>query len=187
MGLRTATKVLGFMAVCCLQAGAAHGSETGPVIVIPSRPGIPVIINGRDASWGIVEGDWGLARPGNIDPTVIYPIRSYRYPVPYSYHEARRIPARHRHRRPVVRAVVPPPAETVIVAPAVSGPPHYFPTTGRKPRYGRKEVDVPRPPEPPQSFQRSFGIESDHNPAPASPPQNYQLPAIVPQQRRHHP
>ena len=56
-------------------------SETGPVIVIPGRVGVPVIINGRDASYGVVEGDWGLARPSQTDPVVIYrygpPIRYY--------------------------------------------------------------------------------------------------------------
>ena len=40
------------------------------MIVIPSRPGVPVVINGRDASYAVVEGDWGLARPG-IGVTVI--------------------------------------------------------------------------------------------------------------------
>lgn len=197
MGLRTTGKVLGLLAVCWLQAGGASASESGPVIVIPGKPGVPVIINGRDASWGIVEGDWGLSQPGNINPTVIYPIRSYRYPVVYSYPDGYR-PVRRRPHRATVRKIrpycacdkvaTPSVPAPVVATPVVSGPPHYFPTTGRKPRYGRREVDVPRPPEPAQSFQRSFGVESDHNPAPATPPQNYQLPAIVPQpQRRHHP
>ena len=43
----------------------------GPVIVIPNRPGVPVIINGRDASYAVVEGDWGLSRPGAGIVTVI--------------------------------------------------------------------------------------------------------------------
>ena len=46
-------------------------ADSGPVIVIPSRPGIPVIINGRDASYAVVEGDWGLSRPGAVPVTVI--------------------------------------------------------------------------------------------------------------------
>ena len=41
------------------------------MIVIPSRPGVPVIINGRDASYAVVEGDWGLSRPGAGVVTVI--------------------------------------------------------------------------------------------------------------------
>jgi hypothetical protein len=43
-----------------------------PEIVIPGKPGVPVYINGIDASWGIVEGQFGLDRPGVMTPTVIY-------------------------------------------------------------------------------------------------------------------
>jgi hypothetical protein len=52
-------------------AQAPVRADSGPVIVIPSRPGIPVIINGRDASYAVVEGDWGLSRPGAVPVTVI--------------------------------------------------------------------------------------------------------------------
>lgn len=55
-----------------LIAGTAIASETGPVIVIPGRPGVPIIINGVDVSYSVIEGDWGLARPGYIAPQVIY-------------------------------------------------------------------------------------------------------------------
>jgi len=37
-------------------------ADTGPLIVIPGRAGVPVMINGRDASYAIVEGEWGLAK-----------------------------------------------------------------------------------------------------------------------------
>jgi hypothetical protein len=64
----------GFAIVSGLVAFAAtapaHADEEGPVIVIPSRPGVPVVINGRDASYAVVEGDWGLARPGHGTVTV---------------------------------------------------------------------------------------------------------------------
>ena len=52
-------------------AAPARAEGEGPVIVIPSRPGIPVVINGVDASYAVVEGDWGLARPGAVPVTVI--------------------------------------------------------------------------------------------------------------------
>ena len=52
-------------------APAPARADSGPVIVIPSRPGIPVVINGRDASYAVVEGDWGLSRPGAGAVTVI--------------------------------------------------------------------------------------------------------------------
>ena len=36
-------------------AGApARASDTGAVIAIPTRPGVPIVINGRDASSAIV-------------------------------------------------------------------------------------------------------------------------------------
>ncbi|MEH2533247.1 hypothetical protein V1277_000366 [Bradyrhizobium sp. AZCC 1588] len=39
-------------------------------IVIPGRPGVPVIINGVDASYAVVEGDWGLGKGTHVEPTV---------------------------------------------------------------------------------------------------------------------
>src|ERR1700709_609866 len=63
-----AVVVLGCFALANALARAAGG---GPGIVTPSRPGVPVIINGRDASYAVVEGDWGLSRPGAGVITVI--------------------------------------------------------------------------------------------------------------------
>ena len=39
-------------------------------IVIPGRPGVPIIINGIDASYGVVEGEWGLGRGEQVQPTI---------------------------------------------------------------------------------------------------------------------
>ena len=39
-------------------------------IVIPGRAGVPVIINGVDASYAVVEGEWGLGRNEQVQPTV---------------------------------------------------------------------------------------------------------------------
>lgn len=51
-------------------------AEGGPVIVVPGRPGVPVMIDGVDASGAVIYGDWGLARPGHgqimIDGPVVY-------------------------------------------------------------------------------------------------------------------
>ena len=47
-------------------------AQRAPQLVIPGKPGVPVYINGIDASWGIVEGEFGLDRPGEMAPTVIY-------------------------------------------------------------------------------------------------------------------
>ena len=45
-------------------------AASGPVIVIPGRAGVPIIINGIDASYAVVEGDWGLGKGVHVQPTV---------------------------------------------------------------------------------------------------------------------
>src|SRR3954468_5598880 len=57
---------LAFLIAMNSQALAGGGFE----IVIPGRPGVPVIINGVDASYSVVEGDWGLAKRIHVQPTV---------------------------------------------------------------------------------------------------------------------
>ncbi len=47
-------------------------AQRGPVIVVPGRPDVPILMNGVDVSWSVIEGDFGLARPGLVMPTVIY-------------------------------------------------------------------------------------------------------------------
>ena len=58
------------LAILIGSTAAALASDTGPVIVIPGRPGVPIIINGIDASYAVVEGDWGLAKSVHVQPTV---------------------------------------------------------------------------------------------------------------------
>jgi hypothetical protein len=58
----------------------AAGAESAPVVVIPGRPGVPIIINGVDASYAVVEGDWGLGKGVRVPPTVYG--GSYVDPVP---------------------------------------------------------------------------------------------------------
>jgi hypothetical protein len=65
------------LAVSCCSALA----QREPEIVIPGKPGVPVYINGIDASWGIVEGEFGLDRPNQINPTVVY--RPFLAALPY--------------------------------------------------------------------------------------------------------
>ena len=48
----------------------ASAGTTGAVLVIPGRPGVPIIINGVDASYSVVEGDWGLGKGIHVTPTV---------------------------------------------------------------------------------------------------------------------
>ena len=110
-------------------------ADSGPVIVIPSRPGVPVIINGRDASYAVVEGDWGLSRPGAVPITVIGGS-----PVLPNHVYARR------H--------------------------SYHPRYGRAPERGRNETEPPSdrlPPEPAESFYRSWSSSSDMTPVNDTP------------------
>jgi hypothetical protein len=39
-------------------------------IVVPGRAGVPVIINGIDASYTVVEGEWGLGQNWQVQPTI---------------------------------------------------------------------------------------------------------------------
>jgi hypothetical protein len=43
---------------------AAH-ADSAPVIAVPGHLGVPVIIDGIDATGAEVFGDWGLSRPGH--------------------------------------------------------------------------------------------------------------------------
>jgi hypothetical protein len=49
-----------------LPAVAADGFN----IVIPGRPGVPIIINGVDASYRVIEGDRGLQNRIHVQPTI---------------------------------------------------------------------------------------------------------------------
>ncbi len=53
-----------------IASSAAAVAGDGTVLVIPGRPGVPVIISGRDASYAVVEGEWGLAKNIQIQPIV---------------------------------------------------------------------------------------------------------------------
>jgi hypothetical protein len=47
-------------------AALAQGFE----IVVPGRPGVPIVINGIDASYAVLEGDFGLGKGVNNQPTI---------------------------------------------------------------------------------------------------------------------
>lgn len=64
-----------------LCGGVASADETGPVIVVPGRPGVPVIINGVDVTGAVIYGDWGLARPGHGALLIRGPVA---YPAPWA-------------------------------------------------------------------------------------------------------
>jgi hypothetical protein len=132
------------LALCVAPAAA----QRAPVIVIPGRPDVPVLMNGIDMSYAVIDGEFGLDRPG-FPKTFVY--RTFVVPVP-----------------------VYGPIPTVDDG-------SYFPRTGRRPGYGRLEVNPPanrvRPPPAP-TYYRSWSSESDPGPATQYAPA-YGVPMVV--------
>jgi len=130
-------------------------AQRAPEIVIPGRPDVPVIIDGVNASWGVVEGEFGLDRPGAMTPVIVF--------------------------RPLQISV-----------PTTA--PGYFPKTGKKPGYGRLEINPPpgyTPPPPAPTYYRSWSSQSAPGPAtdyaPYPMPPVYVEPTIGFGHRRHGP
>jgi hypothetical protein len=128
----------------------AIAADSGPVIVLPGRHGLPVIINGVDVTGAVLEGDWGLYKPHMVGPTIIIPAwipgRSYQG----SYHQGRYVEG------------------------------GYYPAFGHEPGYGRHEIEPPperRLPPPAPRFHRSWASHSDPVPASLDPP--VQAPLII--------
>jgi hypothetical protein len=118
-----------------LFASASACADSQPVVVVPGRPGVPVIINGVDATGAVVYGDWGLYRPGAAV---------------------------------VIEGGLWPPG---VSAPALDEPPHYFPSTGRTPAYGRKEIDPgPHRRGLAPAYHKSWTSESQPGPVTEYPP-----------------
>jgi hypothetical protein len=116
-------------------------AQREPQIVIPGRADVPVIINGINASWGVVVGEFGLDRPGEMAPVVIY--------------------------QPLLLS-----APTVV--------PGYFPKDGKKPGYGRLEINPPadRPlPPPAPTYYRSWTSQSGAGPVTEYPA--YPMPPVI--------
>ena len=128
-------------AALLLVTGSPALAQRIPTIVIPGRLDVPVVINGVDASWSVVEGDYGLDRPIGMVPTVIY--RPFTVVVPGNGPFGR---------PPKMRPYGPP----------------YFPSTGERPGYGRLEVvpppDRPLPP-PAEPFFQGWSAQSAPGPA----------------------
>jgi hypothetical protein len=72
-------------------ARSAWATDAGPVIVIPGRLGMSVIINGVDVSGAILEGEFGLGKPHMVAPKIV--AAPYWQPPPRGYLEQRYFPA----------------------------------------------------------------------------------------------
>ena len=66
-----------------LLAGVTPVGAEGTWVVIPGRADVPVIVNpyGLDASYTVVEGDFGLDRPAQVNPQIIAGPRVFPMPV----------------------------------------------------------------------------------------------------------
>jgi len=125
-----------FTATLLLASSVAPAlAQRTPVIVIPGRPDVPVLMNGIDISYAVIDGEFGLDRPG-FPKTVIY--RPFVLPLPiYSPFPG-------------------------------AGEASYFPRSGRRPGYGRLEVNPPANrvlPPPAPTYYRHWSSESDPGPA----------------------
>jgi hypothetical protein len=139
----------------------AASADSGPVRVIPGRAGVPIIINGVDASYAVVEGDWGLAKGVHVQPTV-YGGR-YVDPVPnvgHYYPSAGQLPG-------YGRLEIEPPANRPLPQPAES----YHQSWSAQSTAQPAQPDVPFYP-PPIIVAPQNGMPQD----PAMPPQNFRPP-----------
>jgi hypothetical protein len=109
----TCTVLAGILSVAALVTAGPAAADNEPVIVVPGRPGVPVMMYGVDVSGAVIEGEWGLNRPGVVAPTVImrYWPRDF-YGTPGAYFPATG------HRPRVGRLEVVPPANRRLPPPA---------------------------------------------------------------------
>jgi len=131
-------------------------ADGGFDVVIPGHRGVPIIINGVDASYAAVEGEWGLGKNWQVQPTV-YGGR-YIDPVPnvgHYYPSAGRQPGYGRLEvEPPANRRLPQPAESYHQSwsaqsaplPAQSSPPVDPPAIIYAPQdQGRRDFRSPRP------------------------------------------
>jgi len=92
--------------------GLSPALADGFALVVPGRMGMT--INGHDAAYAVVEGEFGLNRPGQNPHTVIYPRAYAPAPSDYGYFP-------HTGKRPRVgRLEIEPPANRMLPRPAQS-------------------------------------------------------------------
>ena len=117
-------------------------------VVIPGRPGVHVIINGVDASYAVVEGDWGLGKGTHVEPTV-YGGR-YIDPVPrvgHYYPSAGRMPG-------YGRLEIEPPANRRLPQPAESYHQSWSAQSAPLPAQSNVPVDPPEVIYAPRDYRR---------------------------------
>ena len=182
-------------AVVLSGAGEAHAQNSGPVIVIPTRRDVPVVLYGRDVSYVVVESDWGLSRPGHMAPAIIgyappvgdraSPIRGVNYP------RYGRAPARGRNEASLSDRPVPEPAQNFSRTWGASSADVQRSTNMPINQLNQRPVDPFYPPVPmpgPQSQTVPPGAvvsspEFESVPATITDPQTFMMPPVVVDQR----
>jgi len=155
------------LALLIAMTSSALASE-GFDLVIPGRPGVPIIINGIDVSYAVVEGTFGLGKGIHFQPT-IYGGRYVDYApnVGHYYPSSGHLPG-------YGRLEIEPPANRRLPQPAES----YFQSWSAQSAQQPAQPDVPLNPPPiiyapqgdgmPQNFD---GPPHDFRPrAPKKPP-----------------
>jgi hypothetical protein len=138
------------LAVMCSPAFA----QREPEIVIPGKAGVPVIIDGVDASWSVVEGEFGLDRPGAMAPVIIFRpvLATVPYAVPQNYFpRTGQTPGYGR------LEIIPPPD-----APKPPPAPTFYRSWSSQSAPG-PVTDYPPYPMPPVVVQPGFGQDHDHH------------------------
>jgi hypothetical protein len=168
-----------FLGLALTAAPLPTRADHAPVIVIPSRPGIPVVINGRDASYAVVEGDWGLSRPGFVAPTVIGGSPLAPNPV---YTPRRSYHPRFGRAPPLGRHEIEPPADRALPPPAES----FFRSWSSFPEPQDGFETAPHAVESGSNRERSFNFPGiDIAPPRTDDPEPTRLPrSVVPRNRR---
>jgi hypothetical protein len=72
--MRIGSRLLLALCAASIASAMPARAQTGPVIVIPGKAGVPVTINGVLADYAVVYGDWGLARPGHGELVIEGPV-----------------------------------------------------------------------------------------------------------------
>ena len=198
--MRTLATIAVGVAAALSGAGEALAQNSGPVIVIPTRRDVPVVLYGRDVSYVVVESDWGLARPGHMAPNIVgyappvgdraSPRRGVNYP-------------RYGVAPPRGRNEVEPPPDRQLAEPAESYSrtwgassadvqrPAHMPTNPRPidPYYAPAQAPGPQSQNivPPPVAQNAYGAQSDGVPATITDPQTFMMPPVIVDPRRRRP
>jgi len=143
-----------FVQAAVLLAASASPAfaQREPEIVIPGKAGVPVYINGVDASWCVVDGEFGLDRPGAGVPVVTYCPVTAAVPeaaVPNYYPRDNKKPGYGRHEIvPPPNYPKPPPAPSYFRSwssesapgPVTTYAPYPMPPVVVSPTFGRRRV-----------------------------------------------